>query len=483
MTLAPERTVDVPAPRVSPRRLLPPRFRHPGSMGHARLITVVLLGFDLFAVLPMWAVLPRLRFTLAVMIAAELVAIAHAGLYRPRLTLSVLDDSPLLVRAALTGVGLGVMQVVLVDGHAMLAEFVRIAALLTVALIASRTVSYAMIRQLRVTAVMASPTIVVGAHEPGPQLATALQDHREYGLDPIGFVVDDAVSSGNGLDSGGEQTVSGLPALGDLFALSRVIRDNRAATVIIGTTVASEADVVSAIRLCDRSHVEIYALPRLHQVQSSGGLVESVCGVPLVRLRRPAYRALTWRCKRILDVVLTAVTLAALSPVFALVALAVLVEGGRPVLFRQERVGRDGLSIWLLKFRSMRPATEKESATRWSIADDARVSRLGRFLRRSSLDELPQLWNILRGDMTLVGPRPERPHFVERFSLEHEEYAWRHRVPCGLTGWAQVNGLRGDTSISERSRLDNYYIENWSLWLDVKILLRTVGQVIRATGE
>jgi exopolysaccharide biosynthesis polyprenyl glycosylphosphotransferase len=262
-----------------------------------------------------------------------------------------------------------------------------------------------------------------------------------------------------------------------------VIRENRAATVIIGTTAASDADVVSTIRLCDRSHVEIYALPRLHQVQSSGGLVESVCGVPLVRLRRPVYRALTWRCKRILDVVLTAVALATLSPVFALVALAVLVEGGRPVLFRQERVGRDGLSIWLLKFRSMRPATEKESATRWSIADDARVSRLGRFLRRSSLDELPQLWNILRGDMTLVGPRPERPHFVERFSLEHEEYAWRHRVPCGLTGWAQVNGLRGDTSISERSRLDNYYIENWSLWLDVKILLRTVGQVIRATGE
>ena len=131
----------------------------------------------------------------------------------------------------------------------------------------------------------------------------------------------------------------------------------------------------------------------------------------------------------------------------------------------------------------MRPGDESESETKWSIGDDKRVGPVGRMLRRTSLDELPQLWNILRGDMTLVGPRPERPHFVEKFSAEIPRYAHRHRVPAGLTGLAQVSGLRGDTPIADRARFDNYYIENWSLWLDVKVVLRTVGEVLFAGGR
>jgi lipopolysaccharide/colanic/teichoic acid biosynthesis glycosyltransferase len=153
------------------------------------------------------------------------------------------------------------------------------------------------------------------------------------------------------------------------------------------------------------------------------------------------------------------------------------------VLFKQLRVGIDGRGFELLKFRSMKPATDLESETKWNIGDDERVGRVGRFLRRSSLDELPQLWNILRGDMTLVGPRPERPHFVAQFTESHPRYTARHRVPAGLTGWAQVHGLRGDTSIEDRARFDNFYIENWSLWLDVKIIFWTVAQIVRGTGR
>jgi lipopolysaccharide/colanic/teichoic acid biosynthesis glycosyltransferase len=137
----------------------------------------------------------------------------------------------------------------------------------------------------------------------------------------------------------------------------------------------------------------------------------------------------------------------------------------------------------VLKFRSMRPVDEHESATNWSIANDDRVGHVGRVLRRTSLDEIPQLWNILRGDMSLVGPRPERPHFVEQFSEQYDLYAQRHRVKAGLTGMAQVSGLRGDTSIADRARYDNYYIENWSLWLDVKIIVRTVSEVLFARGR
>jgi lipopolysaccharide/colanic/teichoic acid biosynthesis glycosyltransferase len=148
------------------------------------------------------------------------------------------------------------------------------------------------------------------------------------------------------------------------------------------------------------------------------------------------------------------------------------------VLFRQRRIGVDGRAFELLKFRSLLPENDHESQTRWSISADSRLTPFGRLLRASSLDELPQLWNILRGDMALVGPRPERPHFVAMFSDSVPGYTARHRVPVGLTGWAAVNGLRGDTSIDERARYDNFYIANWTLWLDVTIILRTIAAVV-----
>jgi lipopolysaccharide/colanic/teichoic acid biosynthesis glycosyltransferase len=153
------------------------------------------------------------------------------------------------------------------------------------------------------------------------------------------------------------------------------------------------------------------------------------------------------------------------------------------VLFRQARVGMDGQAITVLKFCTLRPAEASESLTNWNIGADQRLRPLGKFMRRSSLDELPQLWNVLRGDMSLVGPRPERPYFVDEFTRQYPRYPARHRVPVGLTGWAQVNGLRGDTSISDRAGFDNFYIENWSMWNDIKILLRTAGQVIRVAGR
>jgi lipopolysaccharide/colanic/teichoic acid biosynthesis glycosyltransferase len=187
--------------------------------------------------------------------------------------------------------------------------------------------------------------------------------------------------------------------------------------------------------------------------------------------------------KRGLDIAFAMTALIILSPMLITAALAVRMEGGPGVIFRQVRVGRDGKQFQLLKFRSMRPADECESQTRWCVATDDRVGPVGRFLRATSVDELPQLWNIVRGDMTLVGPRPERPHFVELFSAQYDRYAQRHRVQAGLTGFAQVSGLRGDTSIAERARHDNFYIENWSLWLDIKIILRTFREVVLQRGR
>lgn len=180
---------------------------------------------------------------------------------------------------------------------------------------------------------------------------------------------------------------------------------------------------------------------------------------------------------------MSGVLLLLLSPLLLACAAVLRVVGGPGVLFRQERVGQGGRPFTLLKFRTHRPADEHEAATRWSVADEHRMPWFCRFLRRTSLDELLQLWNVFRGDMSLVGPRPERPYFVARFSQAYPGYAARHRMPAGITGLAQINGLRGDTSIEDRARFDNAYIDDWSLWRDVCILLRTAAALVRPTGS
>jgi exopolysaccharide biosynthesis polyprenyl glycosylphosphotransferase len=245
----------------------------------------------------------------------------------------------------------------------------------------------------------------------------------------------------------------------------------------------AEAELLDAVRTQTCAPCALLVVPRLHHFHTQTGLPDHIGSIPIMRIRTPSLRGPAQVVKRCFDVLVAGSALLMVLPVLGMCALAVRVESGPGVIFRQRRVGRDGTLFDCLKLRSMRPASSDESATTWSIAVDSRVGPVGRFLRRTSLDELPQLWNIVRGDMTLVGPRPERPHFVTRFSAEYYRYEHRHRMRAGLTGLAQVSGLRGNTSIADRARFDNYYIENWSLWLDVKILLRTFGEILLARGR
>lgn len=187
--------------------------------------------------------------------------------------------------------------------------------------------------------------------------------------------------------------------------------------------------------------------------------------------------------KRLLDILVSGTLLLLVSPLLLVCAVTLRLSDGPGVVFRQERIGRDGRPFTLLKFRTHRPVDEHESATRWSVANEHEMRRFCRMLRRTSLDELLQLWNVLRGDMSLVGPRPERPFFVAQFSETYPGYATRHRMRTGITGLAQVHGLRGDTSIEDRARFDNAYIDDWSLWQDVCILLRTAVTLVRPTGS
>ena len=260
-------------------------------------------------------------------------------------------------------------------------------------------------------------------------------------------------------------------------------RRSRADVILIADSELPESQLLGVIRRQDCAGRDLMMVPRLHQFCRQTGLDDHIGSIPMTRIRMPHLSSPSRAVKRGVDIAASAVALVACAPLLLLCAIAVRLEGGPGVLFRQERVGRDGETFTLLKFRSMRPATTTESATRWSIATDNRIGPVGKLLRRTGIDEVPQLWNILRGDMTLVGPRPERPHFVNMFSQQFPHYTYRHRVPAGLTGLAQVSGLRGDVPISDRARFDNYYIENWSLWLDVKIILRTFGEVLLARGR
>jgi exopolysaccharide biosynthesis polyprenyl glycosylphosphotransferase len=437
----------------------------------------LLLGADLVA-MSVAAVVLRYVTTEAGWFTVSFVCLlAVAGLYRSRLSISVLDDLPRIIGSALCACAVAAVIDSLVGWgglgyEAVERELLVFAGFACACAILARCTTYALVRHMR-KAGIAHDTLILGAGRIGGQVAATLADHPEYGLRPVGFLDSDPLL---------QAADHGLPVFGAQRDLAVVLAREQVRVVVVAFAAGSEDATVDIIRACDRMQCEIFIVPRLFEVSHVTSDMDYTWGVPLVRLRRAPYRTKTWRLKRVMDATLSALALAALAPLMAVVGLLVRAEGGPGILFRQERIGVDGRSFQLLKFRSMKPVDSDESATQWNISQDSRVGPVGRFLRKSSIDELPQLVNILRGEMSIVGPRPERPHFVEEFGRLYPRYVARHRVPSGLTGWSQIHGLRGDTSIEARARFDNYYIENWSLWLDVKIIARTLISVFNRSG-
>ncbi|MGH2572450.1 MAG: exopolysaccharide biosynthesis polyprenyl glycosylphosphotransferase [Actinomycetota bacterium] len=359
----------------------------------------------------------------------------------------------------------------LAPSDAMLAHFVKMAPVAVGFVLLGRAVSYLMIREARMRGYVNEPTLIVGAGQLGVQVAKTLQEHPEFGLVPIGF-----------LDSFEEL---GLPApiLGDVRELEAVVKEFNIERVIVAFGATREPEMVPIIRACDRLPVEVHVMPRFFElgVAKEGPFTDDLWGIPLIRLRRSALRTVAWRTKRVFDLVVGSLALVLSAPMFVAAAVAVRLSSPGPVFFRQTRIGQRGEVFELLKFRTLR--VNDDSDTTWSVANDDRLTRVGGLLRRTSIDELPQLINVLRGEMSLVGPRPERPYFVDQFRVAVAGYEDRHRVPAGITGWAQVHGLRGDTSIEKRAVFDNHYVENWSLWRDIVILIRTIGTVASGAGR
>ncbi|QMU71943.1 sugar transferase [Streptacidiphilus sp. P02-A3a] len=423
------------------------------------------------------------------------------GLYRTRLAPSALDEFPALSGRAVASAAFALTldhclhglwpSAVPEDGRLLLGLLLCQLALD----LPGRAAVYAVLRRTRRR--HPRPTLIAGAGQIGRRVAAALLEHPEYGLRPVGYIdsepplgpAEEAVLAAAPALAPGLAASAAVPVLGGPEALDLEIAGQDVTDVIITFGGSGDPQAARTLRTATRYGCEVWFVPGVPDFGAfefgnrRAAAVDHLWGFPCLRLGQPAMHRPTWAVKRCVDTALAAVGLLLAAPVLAGCALAVRLDGGPGVIFRQERVGLDGRPFTVLKFRTLRPDDENESATRWNISQDHRLGPTGRFLRRTSLDELPQLWNVLRGDMSLVGPRPERPYFVARFTHAYQSYGDRHRVPVGITGFAQVHGLRGDTSIEDRTRFDNYYIESWSLWQDVKILLRTLASVLRPGGS
>jgi exopolysaccharide biosynthesis polyprenyl glycosylphosphotransferase len=416
---------------------------------------------------------PPQPYAIVTMAVLATLLLTEGGRYVARLHVSVLDELPSITARLLIAAAAVSTVILYLYQKSQVLIFFETACQAVVLVIVGRIITTRLIAIGRRSGISKHHTVLIGGGPVATELARVLADHREYGIQLDSFVDD------------GDQSPTDeyLPRLGRLADLDMAVLTTGADTLLVADGSFEESALIAAVRSEACQHAELLVVPRMHHFHTQTGMADHIGSIPIMRIRNPNLHGPARLIKRGFDIIVGVAAITILLPLLATVALAVWTEGGPGVIFRQIRVGRDGKHFELLKFRTMRPANELESQTMWCVAADNRIGPVGRFLRCTSIDELPQLWNIVRGDMTLVGPRPERPHFVAQFSTQFDRYAYRHRVQVGLTGFAQVSGLRGDTSIADRARYDNFYIENWSLWLDIKIIFRTFREVVFYRGR
>jgi exopolysaccharide biosynthesis polyprenyl glycosylphosphotransferase len=414
-----------------------------------------------------------------------LLLFALRGMYAPRLQPQLLDELRGIVAAtSLAAMAILTLREVLAEPSDLAAQTIRPWAFAIAYLAAGRVALHWSQAQARRQGEAMRPTLIVGAGRVGRLVAKRLLANPELGLKPIGFLDKEPLDQPRGSVT--------VPVLGASWDLDEVLADHDVEQVIVTFSRAPNEVLLRLVRRCEELGVSVSFVPRLFEKVNGRVTVEHIGGLPLVSAHPANPRGWQFAVKYAVDRVLAALALVLVLPVLAAAAVAIWVSLGRPIFFRQVRVGRDGRPFEMLKFRSMRAASTDEAASELELPPDTapggvegedRRTRVGTFLRRTSIDELPQLLNVLRGEMSVVGPRPERPEFVGLFEESVYRYSDRHRVKAGITGWAQVNGLRGKTSLADRVEWDNYYIENWSLWLDFKIALMTALAVVRSSRQ
>ncbi len=432
---------------------------------------------------------PAVRAPLLLLPPLVMVLLYLRGLYRTRLRALVLDG----VAPVVSAVSVAAMTVALlglfVNGQMpSQTDWVQAWLFALLAVGAGRVVLSLAQRWARAKRLVGKPVLIMGAGLVGSQVARRLEHYPEYGLAPIGFLDDDPRSIA---EVGGRE----MPVLGTVEDLDETVRRTGVRNLIVAFSSVADERVSRLIQRCQELGVEVSVVPRMFDTINNRVGYDTVGGLPLMSFTTVNPKGVQFAFKHAFDRVFAVVLLVVLSPVLLCTALAVRLSSPGPVLFRQRRIGRDGQVFDLYKFRSMyvdpaRADVDEDDAQALEallggdtapggVEGHDRRTSIGRFLRRCSLDELPQLLNVLRGEMSLIGPRPERPEFVELFNQDIIRYDDRHRVKSGITGWAQVHGLRGQTSLAERVEWDNYYIAHWSLGLDLKILALTLLALFR----
>jgi exopolysaccharide biosynthesis polyprenyl glycosylphosphotransferase len=400
-----------------------------------------------------------------------------------RLHIDVLNELRDLVLATTLGAMIVLaVRVVVTNDPFVAVQTMRLWAFTTAFLLAGSAVLAQIELRGRSRGELMRPTLIVGAGVVGRQLAKRLLADPGMGLRPIGFL-DSAPKDANG--DGGE-----LRVLGSTWNLEEVVHEHHVEHVVFAFSAESDNVLLEIARRCQDLRVPVSVVPRFFEKMTSKIAIDHIGGVPLISVAPFDPEDWRFRFKYFLDRVVAACLLVVLAPVLVACAVAVRLSVGAPILYRQRRVGLDGQRFEILKFRSMKDGDDEVGLPRLlpgtapgGVEGEDRRTRVGKIMRRTSLDELPQLVNVLRGEMSLVGPRPERPEFAELFERDVYRYGERLRVKSGITGWAQVHGLRGQTSLEDRVEWDNYYIENWSFWLDLKILLLTVRAVARFAAD
>lgn len=411
---------------------------------------------------------------LPVVVLVILISYQYAGLYLQRRGISGVDEFSRLVKATSVAF-LIIIGLTYFSRRVAYSRVVLVYAWFLCIVLATllRFLLRGLQMFLRRRGVGVSRVLLVGLTQTAKLVAEQIKRYPGLGYRVLGVVSE---------ESGKKNTFEAIKVLGSLPNLAGLVRGHRIDEVIFALPAKAHGKIEDLLLDLEITGVEFKIVSDLFGIITNPMSADEIYGIPVFALKEaPLTRLFARFLKRSLDLALTIPGLLLLSPLLAFIALAIKLTSPGPVFFRQERVGRGNQPFLVYKYRSMVQHAEKHTGPVWTKKGDARVTPVGAWLRRTSFDELPQLFNVLKGEMSLVGPRPERPHFVEQFKTRIPRYLERHKVKAGITGWAQVHGLRGDTPIEERTKYDLWYVENWSLVLDLKIILRTALEVFHHT--
>ena len=405
--------------------------------------------------------------TLIVLIPLYIVLYYMFGLYEPKRRKSLFADALSIFKANVVSI-IVLLSILFVikEIHYSRQVFLIFVVLNCTFTLLQRVVIKLTLRKIRSKGLNLKYLLIIGAGSLGRQFVKKIKANSQLGYSIVGFL-DDYVYNG--------KKVEGIEVIGNLNDLPKILEERQLDEVIVALSVNEYDKLRYIIKVCEKAGVRTQIIPDYYKYIPARPVVDEIDGMPLINIRYvPLNNIASALSKRVFDIVLSAFGLLLCLPLFIFIVLAIRIESPGPVFFSQERVGLNRKSFKMYKFRSMKVQSEEKSDIKWTKENDPRKTRVGAFIRKTSLDELPQLFNVLKGDMSMIGPRPERPYFVEQFREKIPKYMIKHQVRPGITGWAQVNGWRGDTSIKKRIEHDIYYIENWTFGFDLKILVLTV---------